>query len=154
MSDPYELRTHNFNTMNIENLKDEIEILLDRFKVNGESWSYFVDVADLTDYEDGEDAAKFIRQKMDSSNALTEIEHFSHTSNAIQYLAKNDPTLQNCLGIADEMGFDTGKLNSVILANLLYNKEVREQFEEDLDEFEKYFNAVIGNGDANYGEED
>ncbi len=62
-------------------------------------------------------------------------------SNAIDFLAKNDPSLIESLEIASELGYDVQNLNSEILASLLASQLARDEFyeleSEILDFFEK-----------------
>ena len=62
-------------------------------------------------------------------------------SNAIDFLAKNDPSLQESLEIASELGYEVQNLNSEILASLLASQLARDEFyeleSEILDFFEK-----------------
>ena len=59
-------------------------------------------------------------------------------SNAIDFLAEHDPSLQESLEIASEYGFEVGSLNSEILASLLASKLAREEFcdlESEINDF-------------------
>ena len=60
-------------------------------------------------------------------------------SNAINYLAENDPSLQDSLELAEEFGYSVKDLNSEILASLLASKIEREKFEELRHEIEAFF---------------
>lgn len=53
-----------------------------------------------------------------------------HYSSAIEYLSENDPSLQESLGLASEMGYDPKDLSSEVLASLLASQKVRDDFEE------------------------
>ena len=63
-------------------------------------------------------------------------------SNAIAYLAKHDPSLQESLEIASELGYEVQNLNSEILASLLASKLVREEFYELEDEINYFFEIL------------
>jgi intracellular sulfur oxidation DsrE/DsrF family protein len=63
-------------------------------------------------------------------------------SNAIDFLAKNDPSLTESLEIAAELGFEVQNLNSEILASLLASKLVREEFYELEDEINSFFEEL------------
>ena len=59
-------------------------------------------------------------------------------SNAIDFLAKNDQSLQESLGIAFEYGYEVQNLNSEILASLLASKLIRDEFyslESEINDF-------------------
>ncbi len=51
-------------------------------------------------------------------------------SNAIQYLAENDPSLRDSLELAHEMGADLETLNSEYLATLLFQQELSNELSE------------------------
>ena len=59
-------------------------------------------------------------------------------SNAIDYLSENDPSLQESLNIAHELGFSVDSLNSELLASLLITENVKNDFyelENDINDF-------------------
>ena len=60
-------------------------------------------------------------------------------SNAIDFLAKNDPSLRESLAIASELGFEVQNLNSEILASLLASELAREEFYQLKDEINDFF---------------
>ena len=61
---------------------------------------------------------------------------------AIEYLKENDNSLTESLGIAEEMGYSIGKLNSEVLASLLASRNALEEFNELQTEIEEFFNEV------------
>lgn len=59
-------------------------------------------------------------------------------SNAIKFLAENDPSLHESLEIAAEYGYKVENLNSAILASLLASRLVRDEFyglESEINDF-------------------
>jgi hypothetical protein len=64
-------------------------------------------------------------------------------SNAIDYLQKNDPSLQESLSIASEYGYDLKNINSELLASLLASQNSREEFYELQGEIEDFFNELL-----------
>ena len=62
-----------------------------------------------------------------------------YSSNAIEYLAKNDPSLSTSLELADDLGYETKNLNSEILASLLASQESREQFNALQNKIDAFF---------------
>jgi len=60
-------------------------------------------------------------------------------SKAIDYLQKNDPSLQESMNIASEYGYTTENINSELLATLLYQQELNEEFSNYYSEIETYF---------------
>lgn len=58
---------------------------------------------------------------------------------AMEYLSKNDPSLNESMSIANEFGFETENLNSETLATLLNQQNLRQEFYDLQDEIEEYF---------------
>ena len=63
-------------------------------------------------------------------------------SNAIKYLQENDPSLNESLEIASELGYELKNLNSEILASLLKSQNVRDEFLELRDEINDFFESL------------
>ena len=61
---------------------------------------------------------------------------------AMEYLSKNDPTLQISIGIASEYFEDFKGLNSEILASLLASQIVRDEFYNERDNIETFLNYL------------
>jgi len=59
---------------------------------------------------------------------------------AMKYLSDNDSSLYESLSIASGLGYETESLDSELLATLLYQKELEEEFNELSYEIEEYFN--------------
>jgi intracellular sulfur oxidation DsrE/DsrF family protein len=72
------------------------------------------------------DAFNSIYQMIEDSGGF-DIE-IIYYSNAIDFLAKNDPSLTESLEIAAGYGYEVKNLNSEILASLLASELVREEF--------------------------
>ena len=60
-------------------------------------------------------------------------------SKAIEYLKENDNSLTRSLEIADEQGFEVSKLNSEILATLLYQDKLYNELWDIEGEIMEYF---------------
>lgn len=60
-------------------------------------------------------------------------------SRAIEYLSENDPSLNESLSLASELGYTTENLNSEILATLLYQQDLNNEWNEISTEIEEYF---------------
>ena len=60
-------------------------------------------------------------------------------SKAIEYLKENDNSLTRSLEIADEQGFEVSKLNSEILATLLYQDKLYNELWDIEEEIMEYF---------------
>ena len=63
-------------------------------------------------------------------------------SNAIYFLAKNDPSLQESLEIASDLGYKVQNLNSELLASLLASELVREKFYDLESEINRFFEIL------------
>jgi len=63
-------------------------------------------------------------------------------SAAIEYLSENDPSLQESMSIASEMGFTTENLNSELLASLLASQNCREEWQELETEISNFFKEL------------
>ena len=62
--------------------------------------------------------------------------------NAIKYLQENDPSLNESLEIAAELGYEVKNLNSEILASLLKSQNVRDEFLDFRDEINEFFESL------------
>ena len=60
-------------------------------------------------------------------------------SKAIEYLKENDNSLTRSLEIADEQGFEVSNLNSELLATLLHQDELYNEWSEIENEIMEYF---------------
>lgn len=69
-------------------------------------------------------------------------------SKAIKYLAENDASLNDCLAIADEYGYELKNLNSEILASLLASSVERENFSKFEDEINEFFEGLPAEDDS------
>ena len=64
-------------------------------------------------------------------------------SKAIAYLTENDNSLTRSLEIADEQGFEVKNLNSELLATLLYQDELYNEWGEIENEIMQYFEMFL-----------
>jgi hypothetical protein len=67
-------------------------------------------------------------------------EDIIYYSKAIKYLAMEDASLADSLYIASEHGYTTEQLNSELLATLLYQRKLTEQWCEISEQVEELFN--------------
>ncbi len=66
-------------------------------------------------------------------------------SKAMDYLSENDPSLNESLGLAYEMGFTVDSLNSEILASLLLTENVKNDFYNLENEINDFFEDLEEN---------
>jgi len=84
---------------------------------------------DVTDYDD-------LYEQLDEKGAFNiEIIYYK---NAIEYLEKHDPSLNESLSLADEYGYSVDDLNSEILASLLASQNARIEFGDLQTEIDEY----------------
>lgn len=60
-------------------------------------------------------------------------------SKAMEFLKEHDPSLNESLGLASELGYDPSDLNSETLATLLNQQKLFEEWSELSSEIEEYF---------------
>ena len=116
--------------------KEQIENYLKSIKIDNLDITYFIDIDNIN-----------MDSPFDSINDM--IEHnggfdieIIYYFNAMEYLSKNDPSLQISIGIASEYFEDFKGLDSEILASLLASQIVREDFYNERDNIETFFNYL------------
>lgn len=75
--------------------------------------------------------AESLEQQITDDYLLQEEEIYYHR--AMEYLSKEDPTLEESLSIAEEFGTQTKDLNSCLLASFLATRRNEEEFSENFD---------------------
>jgi len=116
------------NENEIKRLKEQIEAEEKLYDFNDFIWNYIDEDELKENIEDKEELREYLlylNNDMDITN--TDVIYYS---NAIEYLKENDPSLQNSLEIAQEFGYDTGDLNSELLASLLKSQTNYEEYNE------------------------
>jgi hypothetical protein len=103
---------------------------------------HFADYASdfLPDYDDNEflDADEILDDLRDEGYFDEEIIYYSK---AIKYLQENDASLSESIEIAVEMGYQLKNINSELLASLLYSRQKKDTFNDEImPELEKLFN--------------
>ena len=93
-----------------------------------------IDLASLYDDEDT------FYNFLDKVNDAIMHEEIIYYSEAIKYLMREDASLSNSLEIASEYGYTTEQLNSELLATLLYQQKLTEQWYEINEQVEELFN--------------
>jgi hypothetical protein len=95
-----------------------------------ETTSYLKEYLDyeylLEDAIDGQDISVFENGIDDLFNDYLIV----YYNNAMPFLMEEDPSLEEALEYADELGFSIRDLDSEKLANLLLEKRIREEWEE------------------------
>lgn len=123
-------------------MKAELQSKIEDFLQNLETE---IDVLSMVDIEeiDFQNAFWSIFDMIEDSNGF-DIE-IIYYSNAIDYLQRNDPSLQESLAIAHEMGFTLENINSELLASLLASESVRDEFYNLADEINSFFEDLEEN---------
>ena len=101
-----------------EKISDFLETLISENKIDIDI-NYFTNYNDFNSFDE-------ISEHLDDQGAFN-IDIIYH-SVAIEYLSENDPSLQESLSLASELGYETENLNSELLASLLASQEVRNDF--------------------------
>ena len=112
--------------------KDEIKKFLSGLKTNVDILNC-IDVLKIDENNPFDSIYSMIEEK---NGFDVEIIYYS---NAIKFLAENDPSLHESLELAEEFGYSAKDLNSEILASLLASKIEKEKFEELRHEIETFF---------------
>jgi len=114
--------------MNIYNKLHEIteEKIYDNFPI------------DLASLYDNEDTFYNFLDKVNDEIFCLEIIYYSE---AIKYLMREDSSLGESLEIASEYCYEVSDLNSEVLATLLYQKRVTEQWYEIEEQVKEIFNS-------------
>ena len=92
---------------------------------------------DLASAYDNEDTFNDFCDKVNDSIMSEEIIYYSK---AIEYLMREDDSLADSLDIAKEYGYTIEQLNSELLATLLYQQRLTEQWYEIEEQVEEIFN--------------
>lgn len=95
----------------------------------------------VLDYIDPESVESFddVLDQLEDNGAFDAEGEVIYYSHAMDYLKENDPSLQESLEIAGEMGYTPETLDSEILASLLKAQKLREDFYEHEDEITEFF---------------
>lgn len=104
------------------------QFLEEKSKNSELDFSYvYQDGMTFSEYEDAIDT--YIRESSD----------IIYYSNAIEFLKENDPSLMDSLQLAADLGYTPDNLNSEILATLLNQQMLFEEWGEISSEMEEYF---------------
>jgi Cdc6-like AAA superfamily ATPase len=99
--------------------------------------SNYINEEDFEDF-DQENAFDSLQELIQDGGGF-DIEIIYYAS-AMDYLRENDPSLQESLGLASDMGFELKNLNSETLASLLKSQNEQENFFDLQNEIEEFFN--------------
>lgn len=98
-----------------------------------------IDVLSLVDVDsiDFSDAYNSIEQMIVENDGF-DVEVIYYSS-AMQYLMDNDPSLQESMELASDLGYSLENINSELLASLLKSENVKNGFYELVDEINEFF---------------
>src|ERR1700753_1717421 len=78
----------------------------------------FIDAFEVEEWKaDKEDMFEKLQDRVNEQDII-------YYSKAMEYLSENDASLIESLGLAQELGYTAGKLNSELLATLLYQQNL------------------------------
>lgn len=109
-------------------------ILSDKLQQIAEDNKFDIDLANLY-YK--EDTFEDFNEKVTEAIMDEEIIYYYE---AMKYLSREDASLYQSLEIASEYGYTTENLNSELLATLLYQQNLTNQWYEISDQIEELFN--------------
>jgi len=95
-------------------------------------WVYYLDF-DNIDLE--EDLSEQIKDQLMNSAECFDVD-IIYYSNAMEYLSRNDASLQASMELASGMGYEVANLNSELLASLLASQNLRDKFNGSFPEIE------------------
>ena len=107
-----------------------------------EQKQYCDDYSDHVDLEyyitnSGAETIDELEEYMEDNGAFdVEIIYYA---NAMEYLSEEDPSLNQSIGIASDMGFELENINSETLASLLASQVEREHFYNEKDDIDELF---------------
>jgi hypothetical protein len=121
-------------------LKNKIETFLNSLNIDNLEIMDYVDIEEI----DLSNAFDSIYGQIDDAGGFNvEIIYYS---NAIEYLQEHDPSLNQSLDLAAEMGlltlFTNNNLNSEVLASLLASQNVRTDFYDKEEDIDNFFNSL------------
>jgi hypothetical protein len=118
----------------MKNREDRIREFVKSLHCDIDIWDYICNDTDsITDFESMRDTID------DNGGFNVDVIYYSV---AIKYLAENDPSLQESIGLANEYGCTTENINSELLASLLASQNARIGFEELRTEIEDFFEEL------------
>jgi hypothetical protein len=121
--------------MNEEQIKKILEVIKEEekdFDFNDYVGNY-IDEDRLKEIEELDEIKEYL-EELDEDGEITRAEVIYY-SNAIEYLKENDPSLNESLELANDMGFSLDKINSEVLASLL-------KTENNYNEYREFVNSV------------
>jgi hypothetical protein len=86
-------------------------------------------------HEDGQTFDEFMEAIQDAINSEEIIYYYK----AMEYLSENDPSLNESMSLASDIGFTPENLSSEILATLLHQQNLNEELNDLYNEIEAIF---------------
>jgi hypothetical protein len=120
----------------METRAEKIENFLREISVENLDMPYLLSNLDFDNINSFEDVVDAI-----DNEGLFNVD-IMYYNTAMEYLRENDPSLQECMRIASEYGYETGRLNSELLASLLASETIRDEFYEYQNSIEEFFNEL------------
>ena len=92
----------------------------------------YIDEKELEEIKDT-DALREYLENLNEDRSITDAEVIYY-SNAMEYLGENDPSLNDSMELACDMGYELKNINSEVLASLLKSQNNGEDYQEFIDE--------------------
>lgn len=131
---------------------DETRDLLNSYEIEGQGWAYWVDVEEVANCDNGDEAADLIREQLE--RAVQESSNVIYYTTAMDFLKTNDPSLRKSMELAHNFGFELKNLNSETLASILNEQMNMEQLNSDLNKFAFQFGGIDDDEGEDEDEED
>lgn len=131
------------NTMKItqlEKLQAFIKENEKQYDFNDYVWNY-IEEEELVECQDSVDVRDYL-ERINEDRELTDKEVIYYAK-AMEYLRKEDPSLQISVWLAHDMWFTIDQVNSEMLASLLMTDDVNEQWCEFINEVEEFCDELF-----------
>lgn len=116
-----------------------LEQIEEEYKIDlGNSLWNYISEDDFEDFDQSDGFNSLCDLIEEQGGFNQEVIYYHH---AIDYLSKNDPSLQESIKLANDLGCSMEDLNSELLASLLKSQNERENFMEARNEIENFFNS-------------
>lgn len=118
---------------------DNYTALCDYVKQTGALEYYLTEYFDEEDFDEDTEIQD-IEDALDAHDVFNQ--EIIYYSRAMDYLMKNDPSLQRSMELAAEYGYDCEHLNSEILASLLASEDSREAWANERENIQDFLDSL------------
>lgn len=136
--DEFETRKEAFQKENKKMNKQQLEKIKEFVGLNQGDLDiiYHLNELDLLELNDSYDIIEYFRDL--NNDLIITNEEVIYYYKAMEYLQENDPSLNESLNLAADCGYDIENINSELLATLLKSVNNLNDYEDFLEELEKF----------------